>query len=214
MREQAVRAARKIRVLCVDDHRVMLDGLALLIGRQPDMEVVASATDGDGAIATYAAVRPDVTLMDLQLPRTNGLEAIRRIRSGDATARIVVLTMYQGDEDIYRALEAGAATYLLKDALSDELVDTIRRVDGGDVALPPEVEAQLEHRRQQPSLTPREVEVVRLITEGLRNKEIAVMLGISEQTAKVHVKNILAKLRVNDRSAVISVAARRGIVHL
>jgi DNA-binding NarL/FixJ family response regulator len=122
--------------------------------------------------------------------------------------------MYQGDEDIFRALEAGAATYLLKDALSDQLVDTIPQVLRGHVPLPPEVAAQLANRRQQPSLTPREVEVVRLITEGLRNKEIAVMLGISEQTAKVHVKNILAKLRVNDRAAVISVAARRGIVHL
>lgn len=207
-------AVRKISVLCVDDHRVMLDGLSLLIGRQPDMEVVASATDGESAVAKYAAVRPDITLMDLQLPGTNGLEAIRRIRSSDPEARIVVLTMYQGDEDIFRALEAGAATYLLKDALSDQLVDTIRQVLRGHVPLPPEVAAQLANRRQQPSLTPREVEVVRLITEGLRNKEIAVMLGISEQTAKVHVKNILAKLRVNDRAAVISVAARRGIVHL
>ena len=204
----------KIRVLCVDDHRVMLDGLALLIGRQPDMEVVASATTGDQAITQYGAVRPDVTLMDLQLPGTNGLEAIRQIRKTDPTARIVVLTMYQGDEDIYRALEAGAATYLLKDALSDELVSVIRQVHGGRQPVTPEVEAQLQSRRQQPTLTPREVQVVQLISEGLRNKEIAVTLGITEQTAKVHVKNILAKLRVNDRAAVISIAARRGIVHL
>ena len=202
------------RVLCVDDHRVMLDGLALLIGRQPDMQVVASAINGDQAVAQYMSVRPDVTLMDLQLPGTNGLEAIRQIRRVDAEARIVVLTMYQGDEDVYRCLEAGAATYLLKDALSDELVNVIRQVHHGDRPRTPEVEAQLESRRQQPALTPREVQVVGLITEGLRNKEIAVTLGISEQTAKVHVKNILAKLRVNDRAAVISVAARRGIVHL
>jgi DNA-binding NarL/FixJ family response regulator len=192
----------------------MLDGLALLIGRQPDMEVVASATTGDQAISEYDAVRPDVTLMDLQLPGINGLEAIRRIRATDPTARIVVLTMYQGDEDIYRALEAGAATYLLKDALSDELVSVIRQVHGGRQPVMPEVEAQLQSRRQQPTLTPREVQVVQLISEGMRNKEIAVTLGITEQTAKVHVKNILAKLRVNDRAAVISVAARRGIVHL
>ena len=205
---------KAIRVLCVDDHRVMLDGLALLIGRQPDMQVVASAINGDQAVAQYMSVRPDVTLMDLQLPGTNGLEAIRQIRRIDAEARIVVLTMYQGDEDVYRCLEAGAATYLLKDALSDELVNEIRQVHHGDRPRSPEVEAQLESRRQQPVLTPREVQVVGLITEGLRNKEIAVTLGISEQTAKVHVKNILAKLRVNDRAAVISVAARRGIVHL
>jgi len=204
----------KIRVLSVDDHRVMLEGLALLIGRQPDMQVVASAINGDQAVLQYLSVRPDVTLMDLQLPGTNGLEAIRQIRRADPEARIVVLTMYQGDEDVYRALEAGAATYLLKDALSDELVNVIRQVHHGDRPRTPEVEAQLESRRQQPVLTPREVQVVGLITEGLRNKEIAVSLGISEQTAKVHVKNILAKLRVNDRAAVISVAARRGIVHL
>jgi two-component system NarL family response regulator len=204
----------KIRVMCVDDHRVMLDGLALLIGRQPDMEVIASATDGDSAVAQYASVRPDVTLMDLQLPGTNGLEAIRRIRSADPPARIVVLTMYQGDEDIYRALQAGATTYLLKDALSDELVSVIRKVHDGGRPVTPEVEAGLESRRQHPPLTPREEQVVRLISEGLRNKEIAVALGISEQTAKVHVKNILAKLRVNDRAAVVAVAARRGILHL
>ncbi len=204
----------KIRVMCVDDHRVMLDGLALLIGRQPDMEVVASATNGDQAVAQYVSARPDVTLMDLQLPGTNGLEAIRRIRAVDPGARIVVLTMYQGDEDIHLALQAGAATYLLKDALSDELVDVIRQVHGGARPLGPEVEAQLESRRNQPGLTPREVQVVRLIADGLRNKEIAVALGISEQTAKVHVKNILAKLRVNDRAAVVAVAARRGFFHL
>lgn len=204
----------KIRVLCVDDHRVMLEGLALLIGRQPDMQVVASATNGDQAVVQYLSVRPDVTLMDLQLPGTNGLEAIRQIRRADSEARIVVLTMYQGDEDVYRALEAGAATYLLKDALSDELVNVIRQVHHGDRPRTPEVEAQLESRRQQPVLTPREVQVVGLITEGLRNKEIAVSLGISEQTAKVHVKNILAKLGVSDRAAVIPVALRRGIIHL
>jgi two-component system NarL family response regulator len=200
--------------MCVDDHRVMLDGLALLIGRQPDMEVVASATTVEQAVAEYARIRPDVTLMDLQLPGTNGLEGIKQIRRVDPEARIVVLTMYQGDEDIYRALEAGAATYLLKDALSDELVTVIREVHEGNRPVMPEIEAQLESRRQQPLLTPREVQVVRLIADGLRNKEIAVALGISEQTAKVHVKNILSKLRVNDRAAVIAVAARRGIVHL
>jgi two-component system NarL family response regulator len=204
----------RIRILCVDDHRVMLDGLALLIGRQPDMQVVATAFTGDEAVSQYAKVHPDVTLMDLQLPGTNGLEAIRRIRDADPGARIVVLTMYQGDEDIYRALEAGAATYLLKDALSDQLVNVIRQVHDGDRPLTPEVEALLESRRHQPALTPREVQVVGLIAEGLRNKEIAVALGISEQTAKVHVKNILAKLHVSDRAAVIPVALRRGIVHL
>jgi DNA-binding NarL/FixJ family response regulator len=200
--------------MCVDDHRVMLDGLALLIGRQPDMEVVASATNVDQAVAEFMRVRPDITLMDLQLPGLNGVEGIKQIRSVASDARIVVLTMYQGDEDIYRSLEAGAATYLLKDSLSDELVTVIRQVHEGNKPVPAAVEAQLESRRHQQPLTPREIQVVRLIAEGLRNKEIAVALGISEQTAKVHVKNILSKLRVNDRSAVIAVAARRGIYHL
>ena len=206
--------ASRIRVMCVDDHRVMLDGLALLIGRQPDMEVVASATNVDQAVAEFMRVHPDITLMDLQLPGLNGVEGIKQIRSVAPDARIVVLTMYQGDEDIYRSLEAGAATYLLKDSLSDELVTVIRQVHEGNKPVPAAVEAQLESRRHQQPLTPREIQVVRLIAEGLRNKEIAVALGISEQTAKVHVKNILSKLRVNDRSAVIAVAARRGIYHL
>jgi two-component system, NarL family, response regulator len=204
----------RIRVMCVDDHRVMLDGLALLIDRQPDMEVVASATNVAQAVSEHARVRPDVTLMDLQLPGVNGLEGIKQIRHAAPAARIVVLTMYQGDEDIYRSLEAGAATYLLKDALSDELVTVIRQVHEGNRPVTREVEAGLESRRQQPPLTPREIQVVKLIADGMRNKEIAVALGISEQTAKVHVKNILSKLRVNDRAAVIAVAARRGIVHL
>jgi DNA-binding NarL/FixJ family response regulator len=204
----------RIRVFCVDDHRVMLDGLALLIGRQPDMEVVGSATHGEQAVDSVARMKPDVTLMDLQLPGVSGLDAIRQIRKANPDARIVVLTMYQGDEDIYRALEAGAATYLLKDALSEDLVRVIREVHTGGRPLTADVEAALAGRRKQPPLTPREVEVVRLIAEGMRNKEIAVTLGISEQTAKVHVKNILAKLGVSDRAAVIPVALRRGIIHL
>jgi two-component system, NarL family, response regulator len=201
-------------VLCVDDHRVMLDGLALLIGRQPDMEVVAAATSGEEAVELFRRHSPDVILMDLQLPTMSGLEAIQAICGEREAARVVVLTMYQGDEDIYRALEAGAAAYVLKDALSDDLVRVIREVHSGMRPIPSEVEAMLDTRRTQPSLTPREIEVVRLIAEGLRNKEIGFTLGISEQTAKVHVKNILAKLSVNDRTAIIPIALRRGIIHI
>jgi two-component system, NarL family, response regulator len=204
----------RIRVLCVDDHCVMLDGLALLIGRQPDMEVIASATSGERAVELFASQRPDVTLMDLQLPTMSGLEAISAIRRAHPYARIVVLTMYQGDEDIYRALEAGAAAYLLKDTLAEDLVNVIRAVHTGSRPIPRDVAAALAARKTQPSLTPREIEVVHLISQGMRNKEIAVALGISEQTAKVHVKNILAKLNVSDRSAVIAVAVRRGILHI
>ena len=203
-----------IRVLCVDDHRVMLDGLSLLIGRQPDMDVIAAATLGEQAVELFERHRPDVTLMDLQLPTMSGLDAIREIRALDADAKIVVLTMYQGDEDIYRALEAGATAYLLKDALSDDLVRVIREVYTGRRPIGSDVASLLAARRMQPSLTPREVEVIRLIAQGMRNKEIGVALGISEWTAKVHVKNILAKLNVSDRAAVIQIALRRGIIHL
>jgi DNA-binding NarL/FixJ family response regulator len=210
----APQAEHRIRVLCVDDHRVMLDGLSMLIERQSDMEVVAMANTGEEAIAEHARLLPDVTLMDLQLPTITGLETIREIRHAFPSARIVVLTMYQGDEDIYRALEAGAAAYLLKDALSADLVRVIREVHAGRRPIPPAVAAVLAARQKQPSLTPREVDVVRLIAEGMRNKEIAVALGITEETAKVHVKNILAKLGVNDRAAVIPIALRRGIIHL
>jgi len=208
------RTGERIRVLCVDDHRVMLDGLSLLIGRQSDMEVIASATSGERAVELFANLLPDVTLMDLQLPTMSGLEAISAIRKSHPNARIVVLTMYQGDEDIYRALEAGAAAYLLKGTLVEDLVTVIRDVHTGHKPIPPDVAAALAARKAQPALTPREVEVVQLIAQGLRNKEIAVTLGISEQTAKVHVKNILAKLNVSDRSAVIAVAVRRGIIHI
>jgi len=215
MPEKPVSATKtRVRVLCVDDHRVMLDGLSLLISRQPDMEVIASATLGEQAVDLFVRHRPDVTLMDLQLPTMTGLEAIREIRAKAPDAKIVVLTMYQGDEDIYRALEAGAAAYVLKDSLSDDLVTVIRDVHHGNRPIPADVAMRLAQRRAQPSLTPREVDVIRLIAQGLRNKEIGVALGISEWTAKVHVKNILAKLKVNDRAAVIQIALRRGIIHL
>jgi two-component system NarL family response regulator len=141
------------------------------------------------------------------------VEAIRAIRRLDKNARIVVLTMYQGDEDIYRAVEAGAATYLLKDMLADDLIRVVREVHAGERPVSPSVQALLSERAGRPTLTPREVQVVELIAQGMRNKEIAVSLGISEETAQVHVRNILAKLKVQDRTAVIQVAVRRGIIH-
>ena len=204
----------KIRILCVDDHRVVLDGLSLLIDRQGDMEVVGFATSGERAVELFRQLRPDITLMDLQLPTMSGIEAIEQICGETPDARIVVLTMYHGDEDVCQALEAGAATYLLKETLAEDLVHVIRDVNSGGRPMPPNVLALLEARKKQPSLTPREVDVVRLIAQGLRNKEIAVALGISEETAKVHVRNILAKLNVNDRAAVIPIALRRGIIHI
>lgn len=204
----------RIRVLCVDDHRVVRDGIALMLERQPDMEVVASAGTGKQAIELFHKHRPDVTLMDLQLPLMSGLDALVEIRRHYPEARIIVLTMYQGDEDIYRALAAGAATYLLKDALTFDLARTIREVHAGQRPIPPEVAERLSARLMQPVLTAREVTVMELIAEGLRNKEIADRLGITEATAKVHVKHLLTKLNVQDRAAAVTVALRRGIIHL
>jgi DNA-binding NarL/FixJ family response regulator len=201
-------------VLCVDDHRIVREGLSLIIDRQPDMQVVASASSGEEAIDIYSKVRPDVTLMDLNLRGMNGLDAIKGIRRLDPRARIVVLTMHSGEEYIHRALEAGAATYLLKDAVSDQLIGVIRDTFEGRRTLDPGVEARLAERAGNAQLTPREVQVVQLISQGMRNKEIAAALGISFETAQVHVKNILAKLKVQDRTAAVSVAVRRGIIEL
>jgi DNA-binding NarL/FixJ family response regulator len=208
-------ASPQIRVLCVDDHRIVREGIALIIARQPDMTVVGSAATGEEAVALFRRHGPDVTLMDLQLGSMSGVEAIRVIRAQDAAARIVVLTMYQGDEDIHRALEAGAATYLLKDTLSDDLIRVVRGVhEGRTPMIGPDVQARLAERAAGPTLTPREIQVVELISRGMRNKEIAASLGISEETAQVHVKNIFAKLKVQDRTAAVNVALRRGIIHI
>jgi two-component system NarL family response regulator len=204
----------RIRVLCVDDHRIVREGITLIISRQPDMEVVASAASGEESIDLHRQYRPDVTLMDLQLGGMSGVDAIRNIRRETPGARIVVLTMYQGDEDIFRALEAGASTYLLKDTLSDDLLRVVREVYAGNQPIRPEVEALLAKRAAGSTLTNREIEVIDLIAQGMRNKEIAATLGISEETAQVHVKHILAKLKVKDRSAAITVALKRGIIHL
>ena len=203
-----------IRVLCVDDHRIVREGLALIIGRQPDMVVVGAASSGEEAVEMFARFKPDITLMDLNLRGMSGLDAIKAIRRQDSRARLVVLTMHNGEEYIHRALEAGAASYVLKDTLSDNLVGTIRDVYEGRHSLTPDVEARLAERAGNAHLTPREVQVIELISQGMRNKEIAATLGISFETAQVHVKNILAKLKVQDRTAAVSVAVRRGIIQL
>jgi DNA-binding NarL/FixJ family response regulator len=204
----------QIRVLCVDDHRLVREGIALIIDREPDMTVVGSAASGAEAIALFKQHLPDVTLMDLQLGRVSGLEAIRAIRGYCEGANIVVLTMYDGDEDVYRALEAGAATYLLKDMLSDDLVNIIREVCAGRRPLAAGIQARLDERSTYAALTPREIEVLDRVKLGLRNKEIAASLHISEKTIQVHIKNLLLKLRVNDRTAAVNIALRRGIIHL
>ena len=207
-------AAPLIRVLCVDDHSLIRDALTLKVDLQPDMRMVATAATGEEALICFERYRPDVTLMDLQLPTMSGLDAIRAIRREDQQARIIVLTMYEGDEDIYRAIEAGAATYLLKDMLADDLIRIVRDVHTGARPMPADVAERLAERDGQGTLTRREVQVVELIATGMRNKEIARVLNISEETVQAHVKNILAKLRVPDRTAAVTIAHRRGIIHI
>ena len=207
-------AARRITVLCVDDHRIVREGLRMVINSEPDMIVIDAAATGGEAVARYQQHSPDITLMDLQLPDMRGVDAIRAIRDRDATARIIVLTMYKGDEDIYRAINAGASTYLLKDTLADDLPRIIREVHAGRQTLPPDVQARLQERAASPTLTPREIDVMKLVAAGRRDKEIAVALAISNQTARVHIKNIYAKLGVGDRTEAMSVAIRRGIIHI
>lgn len=203
-----------IRVLCVDDHFLVREGISLVIERETDIRVVGAAASGEEALACYLELRPDVTLMDLQMPGMSGIDAIARLRAIDPQARIIVLTVLQGDEDIYRALQAGAMTYLLKDTLSQDLVRVIREVHAGQRPVAPLVEARLSARAATPALSEREVQVVELLSQGMRNKELAASLGITERTAEVHVRNILTKLNVKDRTAAVSVAIRRGIIHL
>jgi len=206
--------ASPIRVLCVDDHRLMREGIVRIVSLQPDIVVVAEARTGQEAVEQFLKHRPDVTLMDLQLPVMNGLQAIRAIKKADANARVVVLTMYQGDEDIYRALQAGAAAYLLKDSVPDDLIRVIRDVHVGNQTISDDVATKLAARANQPALTERELQVLELLAEGQRNKEIAATLSISEDTARTHIKSIFFKFNVHDRTAALAEAVRRGIVHI
>ncbi|MFN7914155.1 MAG: response regulator transcription factor [Vicinamibacterales bacterium] len=203
-----------IRVMCVEDHRIVREGLALIINQEADMRMVGSCASVDEAVELYKTVQPDVTLMDLRLGAASGVDAIKAIRLVNPQARIIVLTMYEGDEDIYRAHQAGATTYLLKDTLSSDLVRVVRDVHAGQRPVVPEVQARLAERASMPTLTSREVEVLQLISQGLRNKEVGAMLGITEGTVQIHVKNIFAKLNVNDRTGAVQVAVRRGLIHM
>ena len=203
-----------IRVLCVDDHRIVREGIALIIAREPDLSVVAMAATADEAVAEFRRHLPDVTLMDLRLGTSSGIDAVREIRREHPSARIVVLTMYRGDEDIHRALSAGAVTYLLKDALSDDLIRFVREVHSGRRPIRPDVKARLDERAAHRSLSPREIEVLQLVSQGKRNKEIAALLGLSADTVPVHLKNVFAKLHVKDRTAAVHVGLRRGILHI
>lgn len=203
-----------ITVLCVDDHRIVREGLRMIINGEPDMTVVDAVATGGEAVVGYRRHAPDITLMDLRLPDMSGVDAIRSIREFDHDARIIVLTMYKGDEDIHQALGAGASTYLLKDTLADDLPRIVREVNAGQRRLPADVQAKLLERAANPTLTSREIEVMKLVAAGRRDKEIAIALAISNQTVRVHVKNIFAKLGVGDRTEAMNVAIRRGIIHI
>ncbi len=203
-----------IRILVVEDHHVVRQGLVALVKTVPDMIVVAEAADGKQAVDLFRQHQPDVTIMDLRLPVMTGVEAITEIRRQFPAARIIVLTTFDGDEDIYRALQAGARGYLLKDMFGEELMDAIRTVHEGKTRIPPVVAQRLAERIGGQSLTGRELDVLRLIVAGKSNKEIGGELGISEATVKTHINNILSKLGVSDRTQAATTALQRGIVHL
>jgi DNA-binding NarL/FixJ family response regulator len=203
-----------IRVLSVDDHPLLREGIAALVNAESDMKLVAEATNGQEAIEKFRSQRPDVTLMDLQMPALNGIDAIIGIRSEFPNARIIVLTTYAGDVQVLRALKAGARGYILKGHVRIELLDTIRAVHAGQKRIPPEVAAELAEHATDESLSSREIDVLRLIAGGNANKEIAGQLSIGEETVKGHVTNILAKLGANDRTHAVTLALRRGIIEL
>lgn len=203
-----------IRVLAVDDHAIVRDGIAKLVGTQSDMELVAEASDGREATEQFRKHHPDVTLMDLQMPNMGGIDAIIAIRSEFPEARIVVLTTYTGDVQVKRALQAGAQGYLLKGLLRKELLETIRAVHSGQKRLTAEIAVEIAEHAMDTGLTPREISVLKLIAGGNANKEIAVQLHISEESAKGYVKNILQKLGANDRTHAVTIGLKRGIIEL
>jgi DNA-binding NarL/FixJ family response regulator len=203
-----------IRVLCVDDHPLMREGIAAMIRDQPDLRLVAEAASGGEAIRRHREHRPDVTLMDLRLPDMSGIEAVIAIRAELPEARVLMLTTFEGDMDIQRALRAGARGYLLKSMPPAELVAAIREVHAGRKRIPPQVAAQLAEHLGEEDLTARELEILEQVAAGDRNREIAGTLSISEETVKVHVKHVMEKLGARDRTEAVSIALRRGILRL
>jgi DNA-binding NarL/FixJ family response regulator len=201
-----------IRILTVDDHALLRGGIGALIATQPDMKLVAEASNGREAIELFRAHRPDVTLMDVQMPEVDGIDALMAIRSEFPGARVIVLTTYSGDVQAVRALKAGAQAYLLKSLLQKELLDTIRDVHAGRKRIGQEVAEQLANYAVDDALTTREVEVLCLIAAGNSNKAVADRLGLSEDTVKGHVKNILSKLGANDRTHAVTIGIKRGII--
>lgn len=207
-------ANKRIGILVVDDHPLLREGIAAVIAGQPDMVLVAEATNGLEAIEQHGRYHPDITLMDLQMPAMNGIDAILAIRASAPAARIVVLTTYHGDAQALRALKAGAAGYLLKSMLRKELIETIRIVHAGGTRIPPEIAGDIAVHVSDDSLSAREIEVLRLVAAGNANKRVAAHLGISEDTVKAHMKSILAKLSANDRTHAVTIALKRGIIEV
>lgn len=203
-----------IRILSVDDHELVRKGLAAILSTEPDLQLVGEASNGAEATRLYREQRPDVTLMDLRLPDQNGVEVTRAIRRGHPDARIIALTSYDGDQDIYRALEAGVRGYLLKEMVHTEVVRAIRVVFSGKRFIPSEVTEQLHGFFPEMALTRREVEVISLVARGFGNKEIGDVLGTAPGTVKMHVQSILAKLGAKDRTHAVTIALQRGIIHL
>ena len=207
------RRPRIIRILIAEDHIIVRDGLAAIINQEDDMTVVAEASDGNEAVALWRTHQPDVVLMDLRMPGLSGVNAIYELRAADPGARVIILTTFDGDEDIFRAMRAGAKAYLLKDVKRDELFQCIREVHAGKYFLLPNVAAKLAGRQCADELTPRELEVLRLLAAGKPNKCIAADLGIGEVTVKSHVRAIFAKLNVLSRTEAIAAASRSGLIH-
>jgi DNA-binding NarL/FixJ family response regulator len=203
---------KQIRIMTVDDHPLLREGIAAVLEDEPDMVLVAEATNGDDAIRSFRQHRPDVTLMDIQMPGMSGIDAMTAIRTEFPTARFIVLTTYQGDVQALRALKAGASGYLLKSMLRKELLETIRIVDSGRRRIPPEVAAELADHLADDALSEREMEILRQVASGNSNKLIASQLRISEATVKGHMKNILSKLGANDRTHAVTIAIKRGFI--
>jgi DNA-binding NarL/FixJ family response regulator len=203
-----------IRIFTVDDHALLREGIAALVDAEPDMKLVAEASNGEEAIEKFRLYRPDITLMDLQMPGMNGIEAITRIQAEFSGARIIVLTTYTGDVQVLRALKAGARGYILKGKVHRELLSAIRAVHAGQKQIPSEIAAELAEHATDDDLSPREVDVLRLIAAGNANKLIADQLSIGEATVKRHITNILSKLGANDRTHAVTIGLRRGIIDL